>query len=38
VKAMRASLKNMMSDEEFENISEIYGLRDEIEEKERAII
>jgi coenzyme F420-reducing hydrogenase gamma subunit len=38
VKAMRASLKNMMSDEEFENISEIYGLRDEIEERERAII
>ena len=38
VKAMRASLKNMMSDEEFENISEIYGLRDEIEEKERTIV
>lgn len=33
VKAMRATLKNMMTDEEFENTSEIYGLRDEIEER-----
>ncbi len=35
VKAMRASLKNMMTDEEFENTSEIYGLRDDIEDKEK---
>lgn len=35
VKAMRATLKNMISDEEFENITEIYGLRDDIEEKEK---
>jgi coenzyme F420-reducing hydrogenase gamma subunit len=34
VKAMRAALKNMMTDEEFENVSEIYGLRDDIEERE----
>lgn len=33
VKAMRAMLKNMMTDEEFENATEIYGLRDDIEEK-----
>jgi sulfhydrogenase subunit delta len=33
VSAMRATLKNMMTDEEFENISEIYGLRDDIEER-----
>jgi sulfhydrogenase subunit delta len=33
IQAMRATLKNMMADEEFENISEIYGLRDDIEEK-----
>ncbi|HEX8974702.1 MAG TPA: NADH:ubiquinone oxidoreductase [Patescibacteria group bacterium] len=32
VKAMRAALKNFMSDEEFENTTEIYGLRDDIEE------
>jgi coenzyme F420-reducing hydrogenase gamma subunit len=32
VKAMRTTLKNMISDEEFDNISEIYGLRDSIEE------
>jgi sulfhydrogenase subunit delta len=31
VKAMRATLKNMMTDEEFENVTEIYGLRDDIE-------
>ena len=31
VKAMRATLKNMMTDEEFENVSEIYGLRDDLE-------
>jgi len=34
VKAMRATLKNMMSDEEFENTTEIYGLRDDIEDRE----
>ncbi|HRY82728.1 MAG TPA: hypothetical protein P5232_03460 [Candidatus Moranbacteria bacterium] len=33
IQAMRATLKNMMTDEEFENVSEIYGLRDDIEEK-----
>ncbi len=33
VKAMRATLKNFMTDEEFENTSEIFGLRDDIEEK-----
>lgn len=32
VKAMRATLKNMMSDEEFEDTTEIYGLRDDIED------
>ena len=32
VKAMRATLANMMSDEEFENTTEIYGLRDDVEE------
>lgn len=31
VKAMRAALKNMMSDEEFENTTEIFGLKDSIE-------
>lgn len=34
VKAMRATLKNMMTDEEFENTTEIYGLRDSIEERD----
>lgn len=33
VKAMRATLKNMMTEEEFENTTEIYGLRDDIEER-----
>ncbi len=33
IKAIRAALKTMISDEEFENITEIYGLRDDIEEK-----
>ncbi len=32
VKAMRQTLKKMMTDEEFENMAEIYGLRDSIEE------
>lgn len=35
VKAMRATLRTMMSDEEFENTTEIYGLRDDIEEWEK---
>jgi len=35
VKAMRAALKNFMTDEEFENTTEIYGLRDDIEEREK---
>lgn len=35
VKAMRATLKNMMSDEEFENTTEIYGLKDDIEAREK---
>ena len=35
IKAMRATLKNMISDEQFENISEIFGLRDDIEEREK---
>ncbi len=34
VKAMRAMLKSMMTDEEFENTSEIYGLRDDLEARE----
>ena len=38
VKAMRATLKNMMTDEEFENTTEIYGLRDSIEERESSQI
>jgi sulfhydrogenase subunit delta len=33
VAAMRATLKNMMTDEEFENVSEIYGLRDDIQKR-----
>lgn len=35
VKAMRATLKNMMTDEEFENTTEIYGLRDSLREREK---
>ena len=31
VKAMRQTLKTMMTDEQFENTAEIYGLRDDIE-------
>lgn len=34
VGAMRTALKNFMTDEEFENSTEIYGLRDDIEERE----
>lgn len=34
VKAMKATLKTMISEEEFENTTEIYGLRDDIEEWE----
>jgi len=33
VKAMKATLKNMMTDQEFEDTTEIFGLRDDIEEK-----
>lgn len=35
VKAMRSTLRTMISDEKFENIAEIYGLRDDIEEREK---
>ncbi|NTU66424.1 MAG: hypothetical protein HGB08_00705 [Candidatus Moranbacteria bacterium] len=35
IKVMRATLKSMMTDEEFENVTEIYGLRDDLEEKEK---
>ena len=35
VKAMRAALKNMMSDEQFENMTEIFGLRDDLEAWEK---
>lgn len=38
VQAVRASLKNIISNEEFENTTEIYGLRDDIEERERFIV
>ncbi len=34
VKAMKMTLKTMMTDEEFENTTEIYGLRDDIEQWE----
>lgn len=34
VKAMRTTLKNMMTNEEFENVSEIYGLRDDLESRD----
>ena len=33
VTAMKATLKNMMTDEEFENTAEIYGLKDDIEKR-----
>ena len=36
IKAMRATLKTMIPDHEFENIAEIFGLRDDIEERERS--
>ena len=36
--AMKVALKNMMTEEEFENTAEIYGLRDDIEEKEATMI
>lgn len=36
VKAMRATLKRMMTDEEFENVTEIFGLRDDMEEREKS--
>ena len=38
IKAMRATLAQMMTDEEFENAAEIYGLRDDIEEKTAKMI
>lgn len=34
VKAMKATLRQIMTDEEFENTTEIFGLRDDIEEWE----
>lgn len=34
VQAMRQALKTMMTDEEFENTAEIYGLRDDIKARE----
>lgn len=37
VKAMRSMLKNMMTDEQFENTTEIYGLRDDIEQREKLV-
>lgn len=37
VKAMRMALKQFMTDHEFEDASEIYGLRDDIEEREKNI-
>jgi hypothetical protein len=36
VKAMRGAMKQFMSDEEFDNVTEIYGLRDNIEEWEQS--
>ena len=33
IKAMRTILQKMMTDEEFENMSEIFGLRDDLEDK-----
>lgn len=35
VKATRATLKRMMTDEEFENATEIFGLRDDIEARQK---
>lgn len=35
VRAMKATLKTMITEEEFENITEIYGLRDDIENWEK---
>jgi len=35
VKAMRAALGQFMTDEEFENVTEIYGLRDDIEKRDK---
>ena len=35
VSAMRMMLKSMMSDEQFQNMTEIFGLRDDLEERER---
>jgi coenzyme F420-reducing hydrogenase gamma subunit len=35
VKAMRAMLKNLVSDEQFQNMTEIFGLRDDFEAREK---
>lgn len=35
VRAMRQTLKRMMTDEEFENTTEIFGLRDDIEARQK---
>jgi hypothetical protein len=32
---MKKTLKNKMTDQEFEDVSEIFGLRDDIEDKEK---
>ncbi len=37
IAAMRKTLSTMISDEEFENMTEIYGLRDDIEDHERKL-
>ncbi|MEI7426013.1 MAG: hypothetical protein WCK16_03770 [Candidatus Moraniibacteriota bacterium] len=38
ITAMRSMLKNMMTDEQFQNMTEIFGLRDELEAREHKII
>jgi coenzyme F420-reducing hydrogenase gamma subunit len=38
IKSMRAALKTMISDHEFENITEIFGLRDDIEAREKEML
>ena len=35
VKAMKMTLKQMMTDEEFDNTTEIFGLRDDVEKWEK---
>jgi coenzyme F420-reducing hydrogenase gamma subunit len=34
VRAMKQTLRTMMTDQEFEDTTEIYGLRDDVEERE----